>query len=242
MAPSRISAPYGSAVQPCPGGTTSPWALHAIVGPPAPKRSRTTRFVHEIIPFALTSASGTGWRSTLSPSPSRSSVARLACALQSPGGLSEGTLTSSARKAVSAASCSRMKLAMASRVALLICSIPGRASGLSARCLGFEIAQDVEENARAEVGVLDGHGLGRVMAHTAVAAAHEQHADVGHVGYRHAVMPGAARKIAWLDAFGPDLLGDVFHDPGCTRTRMGIVLRCDHDFDLAPCRDRLDLP
>src|SRR5881628_1102944 len=133
-----------------------------------------------------------------------------------------------------------MKLAMVSRIALLIGSIPCGAGGSPTRCLGFEIAQDVKENAGAQICVLDGHGFGWVMADAAVAAAYEQHADVGHVAYRHAVVPRAAGQIARLDALGADLISDVFHDPGRAWARMGLVLRSDHRLDLAPCGDCLD--
>ncbi|MNX90346.1 hypothetical protein D3C86_1223920 [compost metagenome] len=96
---SAISPPYGSWVQPRPGGTTSPWAFMAMVGPPLPKVLRTSRLVALIMPAARTLSSGTLCASTWKPSPSSSALARLPWASQSPGGLSDGTLTSSARKA-----------------------------------------------------------------------------------------------------------------------------------------------
>src|SRR5205823_10152812 len=200
---------------------------------PSPKRSRTTRLVAEIMPLALVTSSGTAYCSTLKPSPSSSSAARLAWGAQSPGGLSEGTLTSSARNAVSAACFSRRKLAI---------FFPGRRCAFalllsfkaaSAPSLGFEIAQDVEKYAGAQVRILHGHGFSRVMTDAAVSATYEQHADVGHVGYRHTIMPCAAGEKARLDAFGADLLSDMLHDPRCARARMRVVLRGDHGLDLA---------
>src|SRR5260221_292953 len=89
MRPPSISAAYGSCVQPPPGGTTSPCALSATVGP-APKRQRTTRLVTETSPAAAASSSGTAWRSTSKPSAVRSVAARRASGALSPGGLSLG--------------------------------------------------------------------------------------------------------------------------------------------------------
>ena len=43
-------ASYGGFVQPSPGGTTSPCALSAIVGPPVPKRCRTIRLTTLFMP------------------------------------------------------------------------------------------------------------------------------------------------------------------------------------------------
>ena len=63
------------------------------------------QFVAEIIPFARTTSAGTGWRSTLNPISVNSAATRSACGAQSPGGLSEGTLTSSARNRVSRSRC-----------------------------------------------------------------------------------------------------------------------------------------
>jgi hypothetical protein len=60
------------------------------------------RLVQLIMPFFFVSSSGTGCRSTLKPASSRSLAAFSACARQSPGGLSEGVFTSSARKRVCA--------------------------------------------------------------------------------------------------------------------------------------------
>ncbi len=63
-----------------------------MTGPsPAPKRTRTTRFVQLTMPLALTAASGTTCRSTTKPSASSNAAAFSACGAQSPGGLSEGT-------------------------------------------------------------------------------------------------------------------------------------------------------
>src|SRR5271165_832208 len=67
------------------------------------------RLVAEIMPLALTRLSGTLCRSTANPNSSRSLATAVAERSQSPGGLSEGTLTISARKRVSASACSRTK-------------------------------------------------------------------------------------------------------------------------------------
>ena len=48
--PSSIAPSYGGLVQPSPGGTTSPCALSAIVGPPSPKRWRTIRLMTLFMP------------------------------------------------------------------------------------------------------------------------------------------------------------------------------------------------
>src|SRR5206468_12663693 len=116
-------------------------------------------------------------------------------------------------------------------VAHLLCSLWFKTA--SAPRLGFEIAQDVEKYAGAQVRILHGHGFSRVMTDAAVAAAYEQHADGGHVGYRHTIMSRAAGEIARLDAFGADLISDMLHDPRCTRACVRLVLRRHHDLHLA---------
>ena len=52
-------------------------------------------------------SAGTGCRSTSKPRPSSSAAVRSACGAQSPGGLSDGTFTSSARNRVCASRCTR---------------------------------------------------------------------------------------------------------------------------------------
>ena len=64
---------------------------------PSPKRTRTTRLVQEIMPFAAPRPRARGGARPRSPSPRSNAAARAACGAQSPGGLSEGTFTSSAR-------------------------------------------------------------------------------------------------------------------------------------------------
>src|SRR5208337_739299 len=88
-------------------------ALSAMVGPPCPNLRRTIRLVAETMPFALTSASATLCRSTANPRPSSSLATVSAERSQSPGGLSEATLTISARKRASSSRCSRTKARIA---------------------------------------------------------------------------------------------------------------------------------
>ncbi len=55
----RTAAPYGSCVQPSPGGTTSPCAFSAITGPSSPKRWRTTKLVALTMPQPRARPAGT---------------------------------------------------------------------------------------------------------------------------------------------------------------------------------------
>ncbi len=84
-----------------------------MTGPSAPKRCRTTRLVVLRIPWACARSGGTGWRSTEKPSPSSNEAACSACGVQSPGGLSEGALTSAARNSSCRARSPARKRAMA---------------------------------------------------------------------------------------------------------------------------------
>ena len=99
-------APYGSsASNPGPAarrrhGRSARWS---------DRRQRTAGVqpdsVAEIMPLTSTASSGIGCASTFKPIASISGLARSACGAQSPGGLSLGTFTSSARNAHSSAKC-----------------------------------------------------------------------------------------------------------------------------------------
>ena len=92
----------GRCVQPSPGGTTSPWALSAITGP-APKRRRTTRLTADHA-VGADECRRHGVALDREAQALEQPAGAPACGAQSPGGLSDGTLTSSARKR-SLASC-----------------------------------------------------------------------------------------------------------------------------------------
>ena len=81
--------------------------------------------------------------------------------------------------------------------------------------------------------------LGRVMA-DAAAAAHEDHADIGDVDHRHAVMPCPARQFEHAITFGGDRFRDLRFQPG--RAGHGAVLVGDVELQrqIAPLCDRLD--
>ena len=68
--------------------------------------------------------------------------------------------------------------------------------------------------------------LGGIVA-DAAAAAHEDHADIGDVDHRHAVMAGAAWQFMDLKTFGGDGLGHLPLQP--RRARHGAVLVGDVD-------------
>ena len=79
----------------------------AMTGP-GPNTRRTTRFVQETMPWLRTRSSGTTCRSTSKPSAVSAFAVCSAWGAQSPGGLSEGTRTRSARNAsISACQASR---------------------------------------------------------------------------------------------------------------------------------------
>jgi hypothetical protein len=54
--------------------------------------------------------------------------------------------------------------------------------------------QKILEYLRGDLGVVCAHGLHRVMTDAAVAAAYEQHADVGEARHHHGIVAGTARQ------------------------------------------------
>jgi len=111
--PSTTSPPYGSCVQPSPGGTTSPCAFIATVRP-APYLRRTIRFVIVSRPAALTVGAGTECFSASKPNAFSRSAARSACGALLPGGVSVGTRTSSCRKRTSSSKWASIQASSAS--------------------------------------------------------------------------------------------------------------------------------
>ena len=136
--PSTISAPYGSCVQPSPGGTTSPCALSAIVGPvaEAPAHDQVGAVT---MPLARTSACRHRMALDREAQRLEQLAARSACGAQSPGGLSDGTLHQLGEERLRVARCAREEVADAFAV--------GAASRL--RLAGREVAQEVEQHAHA---------------------------------------------------------------------------------------------
>ena len=59
------------------------------------------------------------------------------------------------------------------------------------------------------------------MVADAAAAAHEDHADVGDVDHRHAVMPGTARQLEHADSLRRDRLRHLRLQPGRARHGAG---------------------
>src|SRR5262249_32445799 len=92
--PVRIEAPSGA------GGHYVPMGIERDAGPIA-ETMADNQMVTLFMPAASPAARGTSCVSTARPSRSSSCRARFACAAQSPGGLSLGTFTNSARNSVS---------------------------------------------------------------------------------------------------------------------------------------------
>src|SRR3546814_13197780 len=123
---------------------------------PSPNFLRTTRLVAAIMPAAFTVAAGTRWRSTAKPRSSSSAAARSAWDWQSPGGLSDGTFTSSARNCTCAARAAvRRSRMMVSKSVIAIWS--------SLEKVGVEVLEEVEEHAGGRLGVLRREDRKRVV-------------------------------------------------------------------------------
>src|SRR5277367_1987396 len=61
-------------------------------------------------------------------------------------------------------------------------------------CGYLKVQQKSLEHARRDAGIRSAHRLVRMMADAAMAATHEQHADVGEARDHHGVVTGAARQ------------------------------------------------
>ena len=192
MKPSRTSAPYGSAVQSRPGGTTSPCALSAITGPaPLPKRTRTTRFVQLTMPFALHAVRRAPRAARRrSPSPPAAAPRAPRAARSRPA----DCRTARARVRRGSASSSARCAARKSWIVVYASANVSSGSG------GAKCEDEAREHARAGGDVGERDRLGRIVADAAVAA-DEQHADRRDVDDRHAVVAGARRQVMHAHAF-----------------------------------------
>src|SRR6266436_1915134 len=79
------------------------------------------------------------------------------------------------------------------------------------------------------------------MADAAVSAAYEQHRNIGETGKHHAVMAGAARKMARLDARARHSVGQQRLKARRAPYRRGALHLFAIDCDAASCRDPADL-
>src|SRR5437879_4097666 len=93
---------------------------------------------------------------------------------------------------------------------LAVSTLNGLDSSLYPLCCGLalpfprpEILDHPEQHARAGIGVGELDMLIRMMADTA-AAADEDHADIGDIDHRHAVVPCSARQLENRKAFHSD--------------------------------------
>ena len=83
-----------------------------------------------------------------------------------------------------------------------------------------KILDQPQQHARAGIGVGDVDMLVGMMA-DAAAAAHEQHADIGDVDHRHAVMPCPARQFERAKAFRRDGVATTGSSAMARRARCG---------------------
>ncbi len=130
-------------------------------------------------------------------------------------------------------------------------SVPPAPRPLSMKCVclsvtaastrGRKIHQEVEEHAHCNVGIGGGDRLQRRVADAAVAASHEQHADVGHAAESHGVVAGAARQIARLNPGALQRRGQLRLQRRRAGRRRAALDLLHVDGDLAPPRDRIDL-
>src|ERR1700736_5587371 len=104
-----------------------------------------------------------------------------------------------------------------------------------------EILDQPEQYARAGVGVGEFDMLVGVVADT-TAAAHEDHADIGDVDHRHAVMARAARQFEHAKTFARNGLRDLGSQP--RRAWHGAVLMGDVELQrqVSPLGDRFVFP
>ena len=73
----------------------------------------------------------------------------------------------------------------------------------------------------------------------AALAAHEQHADIGQIDERHAIVTGSAREFAHRQSLRGNRLADLFHQPRRAGGRLAFVRGVDFQRDLATRADRL---
>jgi hypothetical protein len=92
--------------------------------------------------------------------------------------------------------------------------------------LRLKVLDHPPQDAGAGVRIRQLDMLVRVMA-DAAAATDEDHADIGDVDHRHAVMPGSALQLEHAKAFGSDCVCDLRLQPG--RAGRGAVLMGDID-------------
>src|SRR5882762_6572195 len=103
----------------------------------------------------------------------------------------------------------------------------------------LEILDQPQQHARAGSGIGQFDMFVRVMA-DAAAAAHEDHADIGDVDHRHAVMPCPARQFEDTKAFGRDGVGELRLQPWRAWRCAVFVGDVELQRQLAALRDRLD--
>ena len=104
-----------------------------------------------------------------------------------------------------------------------------------------EIFDQPQQHARGGVGIGRIDMLVRMVADAATAS-HEQHADVGDVDHRHAVMAGAARQFEHGIAFRRDGCRHLRLQPRRARHGAVFVRHVDLQRELAALCDRFDLP
>src|SRR5580700_8140414 len=104
----------------------------------------------------------------------------------------------------------------------------------------MQIGDDIEQDARRDIGVVGGDGLKRIVTDAAIAAAHEQHADIGDAGELLGVVTGAAGEMKRRDAgAGHGLREGLLHRRRARYRRMARNLG-DHGGDATTFGDLFD--
>src|ERR1700682_1309493 len=190
------------------------------------------------MPCARRKSSGTGWRSTPKFMAVNRAAAFSAAGVLSPGGVSDGTLTISRRNSICSGWWASIQRPMSSY---------GPACGAGCAFIsvllvdGCEVFDEAQEYSRAGVNVLERDRFRRVMA-DATLAAYEQHADIGQIEERHAIVTGSAREFAHRQSLRGNRLADLFHQPWRTGGRLSFVRGVDLQRDLATRADSLHRP
>src|SRR5216684_1156363 len=190
------------------------------------------------MPYARRKSSGTRWRSTSKFMAVSSVAAFSAAGALSPGGVSDGTLTISRRNSICCgwwASIQRPMSSYGPACGAVCAFISGP------RVDGSEVFDKAQEYLRAGVHVLERDRFRRVMADAALAA-HEQHADIGQIDERHAIVTGSAREFAHRQSLRGNRSADLFHQPRRAGGRLAFVRGVDLQRDFATRADSSHRP
>ena len=177
------------------------------------------------MPLAVTASCGTTWRSTGRPIPSSWRAARSACGAQSPGGLSDGTRTRSARNP----SCSRRCAARKRVNRGLRSELMARNAQMKRANTRSPIATSASVTASAGLWLMPPLQRTNSMPMGAMSM------------MRHAVVARAGRQVVHRDALAGDRRRDLTLHAAVARRGLRLPQRRDRQRNATPSRDRIEL-